>query len=104
MVHLTQEAKRVDDFPRKEASGRGREKERERERVTERERVIEREREREPFFRRLYLSYLALDEVETTVQPLSDGPISQTQTISCNCLGIIPGIWYHPNPQVASRM
>jgi hypothetical protein len=32
MVHFMQEAKCVDDFPRKEASERGREKERERER------------------------------------------------------------------------
>jgi hypothetical protein len=50
----------------KEGSIRKRERERARER--ERERAIERERERErdTFFRRLYLSYLALYEVETT--------------------------------------
>jgi hypothetical protein len=32
MVHFMQEAKRVDDFPRKEASGTEKEKEQERER------------------------------------------------------------------------
>jgi hypothetical protein len=47
MVYFMREAKRVDDFQRKEASGQ--ERERERERESDRER--ERERERETFFR-----------------------------------------------------